>query len=89
MAIFKRLTKAQIEKEFTHTALYCGIVPVYINMRNSDCPDVAVRNWYPEFLMAVMDFLLYPVEFVLQTVDPEHESMFSFKLTGLIGSEPE
>lgn len=84
MAIFNRLTKAEIRSNFTHTALYCGIVPVYINMRNSDCPDVAVRNWLPEFLLDIMDFILYPVEVARSAIDPDYESLFAFKLTGLI-----
>lgn len=89
MAIFKRLTKAQIEKEFTHKGMYAGMVPIYVNMRNSEAPDVAVRNGYPDFLIDVADALTYPVEMVRQMLDPEHQPMFALKLTGLIkkGSE--
>jgi hypothetical protein len=89
MAIFKRLTKAQIEQEFTHKGLYAGMIPIYIDMRNSEAPGVAVRNWYPDCLIDVAEVLLYPIEMIWQILDPEHQPMFALVLTGLIkkGSE--
>ncbi|CAI2520998.1 hypothetical protein [Serratia liquefaciens] len=60
MAIFKRLSKEQITMMFTDKALVGGVVPVYINLRNIEEPDIAVRNWVPEWSLDAIEWLISP-----------------------------
>lgn len=75
MAIFKhRLTKQQIEEEYTHYARLYGLVPVYFNIE-SNC--MAVRNWLPDWLFDVGDCLFDMYVTVVQlTTDPYFEPDF-------------
>ena len=84
MALLKRLSKQQIRNQFTHYGLFWGCVPVYVNMRNDECPDVATRNWIPEWTLDFADWLSWlPVQ-IMTLANPEHEPMFAIALTGLI-----
>lgn len=42
------MSDAEIREDFTHYALFCGLVPIYFN---PDTSHVAVRNWWPEWLL--------------------------------------
>lgn len=84
MAFLKRLSKKQISDHFTHCGWFWGCVPVYVNMRNSDCPDVATRNWIPEWVLDLADTLSAGPIYLMTLVNPEYEPMFAIKLTGLI-----
>lgn len=83
MALRKRMTQAEIRKRFTHYGLFWGCVPVYVNMRNPECPDVATRNWVPEWTMdaveSVASFFIG-----LKSKKPGYVPMTHFVLTGLI-----
>lgn len=84
MAVLTRLTKQQISEQFTHYALFWGCVPVYINMRNDECPDVATRNWIPDWTLDFADWLSWlPVQ-IMTLINPEYEPQFAIKLTGYI-----
>lgn len=54
MAVFERMTDAEIRAEFTHYALFCGLVPIYFN---HDTGTVAVRNWWPEWTLDAVHHL--------------------------------
>lgn len=84
MAVRKRMTQAEIRKRFTHYGLFWGCVPVYVNMRNAECPDVATRNWVPEWSLDLADWLSgIPIQ-LMTMLKPDYEPMFAIKLTGLI-----
>jgi hypothetical protein len=84
MAIFKRLSNEQITEMYTHQALFCGVVPVYINMRNPAAPDVAVRNWVPEWSMDAVEWLLLPYQWLRKKLNPSYVPLAGFVLTGPI-----
>lgn len=85
MAVLKRFKEEEIRKQFTHYGLFWGVVPVYVNMRNSEAPDVAVRNWLPEWLLNAVDSLSAIPIWIKTLVDDSYVPMFSIKLTGVIG----
>ena len=84
MAFFKRMTKAEIRRQFTHYGLFWGCVPVYVNMQNDECPDVSTRNWVPEWTLDVADWLSGIPIWFMTLIDPYYEPMFAIKLTALI-----
>ncbi|WP_206611638.1 hypothetical protein [Bordetella avium] len=57
MAIFERIPKEVIAKEYTHYGLFLGIVPVYVGDPEGEC-RVAVRNWWPDWTLGVAQFFL-------------------------------
>lgn len=83
MAIIKRLTKEQIKKDFTHYGLFYGLVPVYIGDPEGEA-RIAVRNWFPEILLDISDIFFDGVTWTVQLMDPMHEPLFFFKVTGEI-----
>lgn len=78
MSIFKRLSKQTIKNEYTHYALAYGIYPVYINL-NADVTSVAVRNWWPDFMLTVFDCIAQSIMWITGA-----EQIFAFKITGKI-----
>ncbi|WP_368872424.1 hypothetical protein [Proteus terrae] len=56
MAIFKRLTKEQITRDYDHYALFMGIVPIYVGDVYGEC-KVAVRNWWPDWLLDLAEVI--------------------------------
>lgn len=80
MAIFDRISSADIEENFSHYGLFCGFVPVYVGDMENDC-SVAVRNWWPDWLFNVAVFLLDAYAFTL----PHKETVpFPIVITGRI-----
>ncbi len=83
MAIIKRLTKEQIKKDFTHYAWFYGFVPVYVGDPEGEA-RIAVRNWIPEFTLDFAGLLFDFFTSILQLVNPDHEPLFFFTITGEI-----
>jgi hypothetical protein len=54
MSVSDRLSETEIQEQFTHFGFFCSIVPIYFNEETS---DIAVRNWYPEWLLDFAVFL--------------------------------
>lgn len=50
MAVFERIPQEIIRREFTHYGLFLGVVPIYVGDPIGEC-RVAVRNWWPEWLL--------------------------------------
>lgn len=50
MAVFKRIPDEIIRQQFTHYGRFMGVVPVYVGDPEGEC-RVAVRNWWPEWLL--------------------------------------
>lgn len=84
MAIFQRLSKEKITTMFTDKALFCGVVPVYINLQNPQLPHVAVRNWVPEWSMGAVEWLITPYQWLRQKFDSNYVPQSSFVITGPI-----
>lgn len=76
MALFKRLTKEQIEKDYTHYGFLHG-VPIYYN---NDGHNVCVRNWCPELLLDIGEFLFGLTVMIFNIENP----MYAIKITGKI-----
>ncbi|EHM2356458.1 hypothetical protein KD625_004232 [Salmonella enterica subsp. enterica serovar Bonariensis] len=84
MAFFKRMSTETIRQKFTHYGLFWGCVPVYVNMKNSNCPDVVTRNWIPDWTLDIADWISAAPIFLITLINPSYEPMFAIKLTGLI-----
>lgn len=68
--------------KFTHKGFFCGIVPVYIDMTNEDCPMICERHWslLPLFMLVE---LLFGCAVLIRTMsDPDYEPLFPIKITG-------
>lgn len=83
MAIFKRLSREQILKDYTHYGLMYGIVPVYIGDPNGES-RICVRNWWPELLFDVVDFSYWLLGAIIQQFYSDYEQVFFYKLTAEI-----
>jgi hypothetical protein len=78
MAVFNRLTQKQIEDNYTHYASLHG-VPIYFN-NNGFGNGVCVRNFYPEFLLDVMEQLFNGFVFISSIINSDYEPMYPIKL---------
>lgn len=78
MAVLKhRLSKKQIESEYTHYALMFCIVPIYFNENTN---AVCTRNWWPEWLFDLFAALFDLYCIVVTTINPEVEPLFPIKI---------
>ncbi|MBA5234767.1 hypothetical protein H2Y56_22050 [Pectobacterium aroidearum] len=88
MAIFRRISRQNILKMFTHTALFCGVIPVYINMKNPACPDVMARNGIPEWSLNTARWLVNVWQRMRLRFDHSYIPGTPFVLTGLLIDTP-
>lgn len=72
MAVFKRLTQANIENNYTHYARFFGVVPIYFNA-DSPAALVAVRNWWPEWTLDLAMVIFDMLCRVREMTDPNWE----------------
>lgn len=70
--IFGRFSKQEIRNNFTHTAWFCGIVPVYARNHDSPEPLLCERNWVPGWYFDL--------------VSAVHQ--FAFNIVMALGGEP-
>ena len=84
MAFLKRMKKKDIRRYFTHYGLYWGVVPVYVDWRDPECPGIATRNWIPEWTMDAVDWLTAIPIGLVSIINPDYQPMFAIKLTALI-----
>lgn len=61
--MFNRLSDQEIAG-YTHKALYCGFIPVYLDMNDPSDPAVITRNWVPEWLLSAGDAVVGIINFV-------------------------
>lgn len=73
MAILRRLTQDQLEADYTHYGRFYGIVPVYVGDPFGDAPRVAVRNWWPEWLLDAADWVWGIAASFMSAINPEFE----------------
>ena len=71
----------------THTGMFCGIVPIWLNMTNEEEPEIEVRGTGAlktalELLMDVVEgaFGLYCMACSL--LNPNFEPLYPIKITG-------
>lgn len=81
MSIHERIPPDQIERDFTHYALFCGVVPVYYKEIPPDGCCMAVRNWWPEWLMDAAEFVFGCCVNFMSAIDPEYVPMYPIRLT--------
>lgn len=84
MSILHRIPKDQIMQDFTHYALFCGVVPVYYKDMPPDGCCMAVRNWWPEWLMDAAEAFIGAVINIKSAMDPDYVPIYPIKLTGEI-----
>jgi len=84
MAIFKRLGKSDLFGTFTHYATLHG-VPIYYG---DDGNQVAVRNWYPEWLLDVATFIDDTLASLATLVNPCYDHQFKIKIGDPIFKTP-
>jgi len=75
------LTAQEIREQFTHYGLMYGVVPIYVDMTDEDCPVVATRNFIPEWALTLVDVLWGTAIFFLTLVNPDYEPTFAITLT--------
>lgn len=81
MSIRERIPRDQIERDFTHYALFCRVVPVYYKEIPPDGCCMAVRNWWPEWLMDAAEAVLGVVITIKSAMDRDYVPMYPIKLT--------
>lgn len=83
MSILKRLPESEIAR-FTHYGLFCGCVPVYFRADGDEGCELAVRNWWPDFLLPLAESLYGAVCFLGTLVNPDLEPMWPIRIQGEI-----
>ena len=73
MAIFGRLSREEISRDYTHFGRIYGLVPVYLKDPFGEAPGVQVRNWIPEWTLDAADWLWNLAVSARQLVDPTFE----------------
>lgn len=75
------------KKDFTHYGWFYGIVPVYVDMTEPECPVVECRHWTIEPLMLAVELVTSLIVMIGSMIHRDFEPMFSIKLTGRIDDE--
>lgn len=81
------LTQKEIKENFDHYGLVFGFIPVYIRLNGPEEPaDLAVRNWFPEWPMDVIDALFLFFSGLAQTFLNEEDGgvALPIRITGNI-----
>lgn len=81
VAVFKRMSRAEIREHFTHRGWYF-FVPIYLTL--DDCPKVSARNGVPEWLMDLAEAVFGACVFVRSLLDPDYEPLYPLRVTGEI-----
>lgn len=83
MAVFDRITKQQLTRDFTHYGWIYGCCPVYVGDPDGEC-RIAMRNYIPEWPLDLMEMIY---GFAIQTMlllNPHFQPVFAIRLTGPI-----
>jgi len=76
MPIINNLSKYRIKDEYTHYAYLHG-VPIYFNEHNN---AVCVRNWIPDFLLDIGEFMFGVFNQLMMVENP----MYAIKISARI-----
>lgn len=82
MAIFSQLSQQDIESQFTHYARFAGLVPCYY--ADDDSARLAVRNWWPDWLLTAATSLYAMFIFCVSLVDDDYDPAWPIVITGEI-----
>lgn len=78
------LTKTQIKGMFTHYGFIYGIVPIYVDISNDECPNIEVRNFVPAILLTICEEIYFAMIDLSNLMGANIEPVFAIKLTGKI-----
>ncbi len=71
-----------MKNKYTHKGFFCGIVPIYLDMTDEECPLVVERHWSLLPLFIMTEFVFGICVFLRTLVDLEYEPMYPLKITG-------
>ncbi len=72
----------------THKGLMFGIVPVYLDMTNEECPAILGRNWFCEYvLLDIFGVLFGILTYTMNMLNPEFEPEFPIRITEVLNDE--
>ncbi len=73
--------------KFTHKGLLYGIVPVFLDMKDEDCPTIAGRNLLCDVLWFFVEPIFAMATFLRSVIDPSYQPSFPIKITEIINGE--
>lgn len=79
MALFKILSKKEIEENFDYYGSLFGI-PCYIGNIYSEAPTIEPRNFIPDWALDVAQPIYFFIEGLLNWDNPEYEPIFKIRL---------
>ncbi|WP_375191818.1 hypothetical protein [Marinobacter sp.] len=68
----------------THKGLMYGVVPVYLDFTNRECPGVEGRFFGCEALLTLCDLVFEVTCYLVTLARPDFEPMFPIKVTGVL-----
>lgn len=84
MAIVNRLKQDEIKRQFTHYALFAGLVPCYVS-DDAEC-RLQERNWIPEVSLTAAQWLYGNFIAFMSLLDDDYEPMWPIVITGEINA---
>lgn len=72
------------EMKRTHKGLMFGLVPVFLDMSDEECPAVEGRNFVCDIILDIVTPIFGVCIFIMTMVNREYEPAFPIKITGEI-----
>lgn len=72
------------EMKRTHKGLMFGLVPVFLDMSDAECPAVEGRNFACEILLDIVTPIFGACIFIMTMINREYKPAFPIKITGEI-----
>lgn len=66
----------------THKGLFCGVVPVFLDMTDPECPGIVERHWSLWPLLEIVEAVLSVCIAARSLFDPTYEPAFPIMITG-------
>jgi hypothetical protein len=86
MAVLRRLSRASIERDYTHYGWLFGCVPVYLAMIEGASPRIVVRNGCPDWLLDVAEEIYFIVAHFRSRRNPDYQVRIPLAITEEIGA---
>jgi hypothetical protein len=84
MSILDPVPRELLGTTFTHYGWFAGLCPVYVGRPYSAGPDVAARNWVPEWWFDLVEALFGAFCWTASHLNPDFEPGFPIFITGEI-----